>query len=63
MYAEIIEKLHASNMKLFTYPSKFEVFYELIKKDNLVKSHSASSDGLVKTPIYFVVGLKRPFNN
>ena len=22
MYAEIIEKLHASNMKLFTYPSK-----------------------------------------
>jgi hypothetical protein len=21
MYAEIIEKLHASNMKLFTYPS------------------------------------------
>jgi len=23
MYAEIIEKLHASNMKLFTYPSEF----------------------------------------
>jgi hypothetical protein len=29
MYAEIIEKLHASNMKLFTYPSKFEVFTNL----------------------------------
>jgi len=26
MYAEIIEYLHASNMKLFTYPSKIEVF-------------------------------------
>ncbi len=26
MYAEIIEKLHASNMKLFTYPSNIEVF-------------------------------------
>ncbi len=34
MYAEMIEKLHASNMKLFTYPSKFEV-HELIRcKDN-----------------------------
>jgi hypothetical protein len=29
MYAEIIEKLHASNMKLFTYPSRFEVFTNL----------------------------------
>ncbi len=26
MYAEIIEKLHASNMELFTYPSNIEVF-------------------------------------
>ena len=26
MYAEIIEKLHASNMKFFTYPSKIEDF-------------------------------------
>jgi len=26
MYAEIIEKLHASNMKLFTYPSNIKVF-------------------------------------
>ncbi len=29
MYAEIIGKLHASNMKLFTYPSKIEVFTSL----------------------------------
>ena len=25
MYAEIIEKMHASNMKLFTYPSNIKV--------------------------------------
>jgi len=31
MYAEIIEKLHASNMKLFTYPSKIKVFTNLLK--------------------------------
>ena len=29
MYAEIIEKLHASNMKLFTYPSNIKVFTSL----------------------------------
>jgi len=29
MYAEIIEKLNASNMKLFTYPSNFNVFTSL----------------------------------
>ncbi len=29
MYAEIIGKLHASNMKLFTYPSEIEVFTSL----------------------------------
>ncbi len=29
MYVVIIEKLHASNMKIFTYPSKFEVFTNL----------------------------------
>ncbi len=31
MYAEIIEKLHASNMKLFTYPSIINGFYEFIR--------------------------------
>ncbi len=30
MYAEIIRKLHASNMKLFTYPSEIEVFTSLL---------------------------------
>jgi len=29
MYAEIIKKLHASNMKLFTYPSNINVFTSL----------------------------------
>ena len=29
MYAEMIEKLHASNMKVFTYPSEAEVFTSL----------------------------------
>ncbi len=29
MYAEMIEKLNASNMKLFTYPSEIEVFTSL----------------------------------
>ena len=29
MYAEIIEKLHAYNMKLFTYPSNINVFTSL----------------------------------
>jgi len=29
MYAEIIEKMHASNMKLFTYPSNIKVFTNL----------------------------------
>jgi len=29
MYSEIIEKLHASKMKLFTYPSEIEVFTSL----------------------------------
>jgi len=29
MYEEIIKKLHAFNMKLFTYPSK-KGFYELV---------------------------------
>ena len=29
MYAEIIEKLHASNMKLFTYPFNIKVFMSL----------------------------------
>ena len=29
MYAEIIEKRHASNMKLFTYPSNIKVFTSL----------------------------------
>jgi len=29
MYAEMIAKSHASNMKLFTYPSKFDVFTSL----------------------------------
>jgi len=30
MYAEIIEKLHASNMKLFTYPSNVKAFKSLL---------------------------------
>jgi hypothetical protein len=29
MYAEMIKKSHASNMKLFTYPSQIEVFANL----------------------------------
>ncbi len=29
MYAEMIEKLHASNRKFFTYPSEIEVFTSL----------------------------------
>jgi len=29
MYAEIIAKLHASNMKVFTYPSNTKVFTSL----------------------------------
>ena len=29
MYTEIIGKLHASNMKLFTYPSKIELYSSL----------------------------------
>ena len=36
MYAEMIEKLHASSMKLFTYPSKIEVFTNS-SKSNLLK--------------------------
>ncbi len=31
MYAEIIEKLYASNMKLFPYPSNMKVFTSLSK--------------------------------
>jgi len=29
MYGEIIEKLHASNMKFFSYPSNIKVFTNL----------------------------------
>ncbi len=29
MYAKIIEKMHASNLKLFTYPSKIVGFTSL----------------------------------
>ncbi len=44
MYAEIIEKLHASNMKLFTYPSKFEVFTNLLKLTNQILENFITSN-------------------
>ena len=40
MYTEIIEKLHASNMKFFTYPSNIKVFTSLSYLIVLEKSSS-----------------------
>ncbi len=42
MYAEMIEKLHASNMKLFTYPSDNRSFYEFVKYifEQCIKRHN-----------------------
>ncbi len=52
MYAEIIGKLHASNMKLFTYPSEIDVFTSL---SQLIKpilfSDYVQSSARYKVPI------------
>ncbi len=43
MYAEIKEKLHASNMKLFTYPSNIKVFTSLLIHEKNKPSTSSNS--------------------
>jgi len=39
MYAEIIEKLHASNMKLFYLSIEIEVSYESILQNRFLRRH------------------------